>query len=122
MGLPGSGKSYYLKAHMKDFEGAKVLDDPSVQDIGPLEDLIAAHDSMVIADPMLCLISARAVADRLFEGWEKIWIFYENDFRACWDNVRFREDDRSISRFHLVTLSALYDIPKDAVTLPVYKP
>ena len=121
VGLPGSGKSYYLKAHMKDFEGALILDDPSVTLVGTLQALLPIFDQIVIVDPILCMKTRREIAERIFEGWKKTWIFFENDFKACWDNVQFRNDKRLVSQLYISTLSAMYDTPEGVSTLPIYR-
>ena len=121
VGLYGSGKTHFLKSHSAEFEGAYILDDPSVTQERAILDIAITHDRVAIADPMLCMVSRQILAKKIFKDYEQEWVFFENDEAACWDNVRLRDDGRTVSKYCLAALSALYSIPEGVEALSVFK-
>ena len=71
VGLYGSGKTHFLKSHAVEYEGALILDDPSVTHDKAILDIAITHDKVVIADPILCLLTKREIAERIFKGFEQ---------------------------------------------------
>ena len=122
VGLPGCGKTHYTQEKDFEFEGYHVIDDPSVQmSQEELLDAIEHYPLLVIADPLLCFEHNREIAAELFEEREATWIFFANDPETCINNIRFRGDDRNVSREFIKVLSREYTIPTGAEVLPVYR-
>lgn len=123
-GLPGSGKSEYVRAHMQ-------VDDWWVDDPQHVSTLPAATmwsrmhvPTLWITDPYFCIPETRHNAHvKLYElyGCPPDWIFFENDADACMQNVARRQDGRKV-RGLIHALKSRYQIPLGATVLPVWRP
>jgi RNase adaptor protein for sRNA GlmZ degradation len=136
-GLPGSGKTTYLKALQQegwlvfdDFK-ANAYNDSSVfwhsQNYEALLMVLREGQKCVVVDIDFCKTESRHEADTALR--EQIpdlklnWLFFENDFEACQANVRRRasrsiEDNlRAVNEYH-----ALYRIPIGAQVISVWRP
>ena len=122
VGLPGSGKSHFVRHYMRDFfqSGYHFLDDPS-HDMSPQELRACAdkHRHLIVADPMLCLQKNREQAERVFSEFKVSWIFFENNLEVCLNNISFRRDSRGITEHFVRSLSKDYAPPMNA--LPIHK-
>jgi hypothetical protein len=124
VGLPGSGKSTYVK---DKYRGVPIFDDISVTgDLPLLEAALDRGEHCVVIEPLACLEGTRIT----LANWMKArsfsyeWEFFENDPQQCLENVRARKaqgDLRKVEKFIEYT-SKDYHIPDYIEPLPVYRP
>lgn len=119
VGLPGSGKSWYINNVLnKNNEYKYVVDDP--QDLILIRQAILEGATIVVADPHLCNTKTRESAFTLFQdnGYSIYATYFDNDPEQCKKNIELRDDERSIG-----DLAAFkYELPKgENYMKPVYK-
>lgn len=105
IGLPGSGKSFWIKNIVNKI-GYKVIDDPKNFD----EDILPyIHKNIIVADPHLCDPKIRESAIEKLEslGYSVSCVFFENNPEACMKNIHWRDDGRQIKNLD----SFNYQIP-----------
>ena len=124
VGLPGSGKTTYLRQRQAECVGtAVVLDDPRMPDevTAAVQAALAQQaDVLFITDPWLCLATARQQACEQLREHVLEWVFFENDSSSCEANA-YRRGTHDVTGL-IRQLSRQYEIPADAVVLPVYRP
>jgi predicted kinase len=138
-GLPGCGKSTYLKSEFSAEPGWKIIDDYQANardnskrfDHGREYEAMTSHllsgGNCAIADIAFCRTSARTEAEetilRSVPGATIEWRFFENDPQQCRTNVILRSRD-SVEKelLRIDQLSKSYVPPSGAVVLPVWTP
>lgn len=123
VGLPGSGKTTYVK-NLPD-SGYAFFDDPAVseENMGKVKKAVSEGLDVVITDVYCLSQNAREKAEKVlrYAGAKCVtWLFFDNNPDACINNVRRRNDGRSISEHTVRSMSAKYVIPHGAVVLPVF--
>lgn len=139
VGLPGSGKSTWMKQQkaqgndvhiLDDFKANAHNDDPAFCSSRYLSELKAAVESgrdIFIADIDFCRSASRIEADlfvtRNFPEATVRWIFFEKSIISCKENVR-RDHERDVdSRLAKIDeFEPQYQIPSDATCIPVWSP
>lgn len=118
VGLPGSGKTHLGKE--LEAQGALLIDDISIN--GGLDRLskVVGHPHIVITDPNLCISQDKQAAERMLPnicpGYEIEWIFFQNDSKACLNNILHRQnkgDYRQVKNF-VRMLATMYNPPANA--------
>lgn len=114
VGLPGSGKTYYSQ----ELEGI-IFDD--FNDLSLLTEEL--QGKVVIIDPNFCcdsaLEGAKVILNKKYPDCKIDVVYFENDLKACWENVQRRNDNRKISYSFVKNLSINYFPPKNCRS--VYK-
>lgn len=125
IGLPGSGKSTFIKNSIEEYNS--VFDDIiSQKDITRfVEDCNEYGGLVVLADCNLCSSISMALFERTVEVHIKRElkiekIYFENNPVACRHNVRKRNDGRDVEG-SIVNLSSEYHPPEDAIKVRKYK-
>jgi hypothetical protein len=135
-GLPGSGKSHWLRARrgssivFDDFKAHAIADDwhfTSACSIGPLLSALGAGVHCFVADIDFCDPSRRQEAlDALNEHIPPLAIAqvcFANDRRQCEVNVRAAAGRNMGNRLaEIARLSPVYVIPDGASIIPVWAP
>lgn len=118
IGLPGSGKTWYINNVLKSKGYDLIIDDP--KDSKEIDRGIAEGLRMLISDPWLCDldIRRRAVAKFRDNHWGVDAIFFENDQSKCKKNIRRRNDGRLVNNLHAFN----YDVPPGVQTIPIWNP
>jgi hypothetical protein len=136
-GLPGSGKTEYMKARKQegwstvdDFKANAYNDSSVFWHSRNYEALIMAlreGQRCLVADIDFCKASSRHDAEEALRtripDLTLSWLFFENDFHACQANISRRaspsiEDNlRALHDYH-----AMYKIPLGVQVIPVWKP
>lgn len=134
MGLPGCGKTTYLNelerdswSAFDDFKANALDDSPLFRNSRHFESLLAALRNgrrSVVADIDFCRRDSRAEAESDLRAavpdLEIEWCFFENDERACAENIRRRNRDRLETDLRkLREYSCVYSIPTEAGVRPV---
>ncbi len=143
-GLPGSGKSTYLKNHKEEFGSALICDDyyksapgRTVEFNGSayyqdLRDTLKEGKNVVIADIVFCEDELRR---EMQDGISKLILelnvdveveyrFFENNPEACVANILRRgRPERIESELKFIAEHKdTYHIPEGAIVLPIYQP
>lgn len=120
IGLPGSGKTYFIENIInRDGFYELVIDDPT--DPKLVDEGIAEGKNMIIADPWLCNPNIRQFAyDKFYNaGWFFVsTYFFENDQEKCRKNIEYRNDGRLIKNLDVFN----YSIPEGVDTIPIWTP
>jgi RNase adaptor protein for sRNA GlmZ degradation len=112
IGLPGSGKTFYLNS----------LDDSwhKIDDIKNVNELPFDKDKIAIADPHFCIDTVREKAKKtisnIYEDVEFEYIFFENDKEKCIKNVEYRNDGRNVMQF-IEILYKSYNPPMNSIKI-----
>lgn len=118
IGLPGSGKSHYIKEHFHSTDYT-VIDDPKMPSDFP--DTFDKH--LVIADCHLCrsavLESFHFFAQRKYPDAKINLIYFENNPMQCFKNVDYRNDGRDV-KLTIQYASKKYVVPEDANVVKVF--
>jgi len=113
VGLPGSGKMLY--ASNITIEGFPRIYMDNIRDDEIF--LQTMHDgySIIIADPVLCLTSARNITYRNIKakGYLCSWNYFDNNLERCWANIVKRKEEKKYPYKLLKWLSSQYKIPTD---------
>jgi hypothetical protein len=119
IGLPGSGKSWYIE-NVLNAQGAfdLVIDDP--KDIQRINQGISEHKHMIIADPWLCdpKIREKALAKFNEAGIYVFQHYFENDPEKCMKNIAYRNDGRIVTNLSVFN----YVIPEYHQVIPIWTP
>jgi predicted kinase len=138
VGMPGSGKSHYIRGLEPQFPGVCAHDymanshgdSPRFTDSRLYDDLVRAlregRDSL-IADIEYCdtwrRVEVEEVIRRDVPGVEIEWRFFENDPARCEANAARRgRVGVSEERRKIRALSRKYQIPPGAIVIPVWAP
>ena len=117
VGLPGSGKSYYIANNIKP--GYTIVDDPRSIDELPKK----LTTNLVIADCHLCKDTSREALNKILEiRYPKAdieYIFFENNPAQCIKNVNHRNDGRYVEPT-IKNYSRIYNIPENSTVLKVF--
>lgn len=129
VGLPASGKSYYIDKEKDD--KAEVLDD--VFTLSPncltyyIDEYIKNGKNIFIADPRLCEESQRDKLNHIIYecGYDEEirWIYFENDADKAIKNLNYRQrngDKRVVSKLWIKDLSKRYTIPAGIEPLTIW--
>lgn len=115
IGLPGSGKSSFLKS-----KSGLILDDQ--KNMFELPKQNTKEETLYISHPMLCLKKNQDELLRIIdEKYDNVSIdifCFENNSKQCFLNSQKRKRDVTAT---LKILTKNYHIPKNASMLPVYK-
>lgn len=123
VGLPGSGKTTYAR---NTYRTLPLFDDISVSgDLPLLEAALERGEHCIVVEPLACLEGIRDTLTNWMKkrGFELEWEFFENNPKACMDNVMKRTtqgDLRKVSDFIRYTTKDYY-IPEGAKIIPVYQ-
>jgi tRNA splicing ligase len=142
-GMPGSGKTSYLKEHMSEFGDALICDDYYKSGPGrtvefrgsvyytDLREALKTGRNVVIADIVFCEDEFRsemqdgikALIEELEVEAEVEYRFFANDPEACIENIlqRNRQDRVKSELKFIATHKDNYHIPSDTVLLPVFR-
>jgi predicted kinase len=124
VGLPASGKTYWAKRQVAQLLAlgvtARLLDDPRTQE-QLAEGLARPSHVLFITDPYLCQPDARKTACQILTaaGHQVEYVFFECDPGQCQVNARLRLG-KPVAKF-IAQLAESYQIPANAVVLPVYR-
>jgi len=117
VGLPGSGKSYYIKQNSDS--KTIIVDDP--KNANELPDKLTSD--LIIADCHLCREKTRESLHKIlqirYQKAEINYVFFENNPEQCLQNVKFRNDGRFVEPT-IKNYSKEYNIPDNATVLPVF--
>lgn len=117
VGLPGSGKSYYIKQNSDS--KTIIVDDP--KNANELPDKLTSD--LIIADCHLCREKTRESLNKILQirypKAEINYVFFENNPEQCLKNVKFRNDGRFVEPT-IKNYSKEYSIPENATVLPVF--
>ncbi len=141
VGLPGSGKSEYVKKINKDnefiilddFKGNAILDKSDFTFSSRYCDLInylKANKNCIVIDIDFCKIISREEAEIVINGWElgvkMEWMFFENNPKQCIANVQKRaiesERNENSALLKIKEYTNKYDIPTGVKVLDVWAP
>lgn len=112
IGLPGSGKTHWINAHIDDYE--LIFDDLNRDSLPDALKAIGVVKSMIIADPHLCVPENLSKAMELFNECEIEEVYFENNPTQCKLNVLHRNDGRRVDG--LIDMYAkLYHPPTNAI-------
>jgi hypothetical protein len=115
VGLPGSGKTYYLNDIKQTNNQIKVIDDIISLDQIPLE----FDGDIYISDIHFCLENTRMYAikfiSKMFPNRKIELVYFENNVDQCIINVKNRNDDRIISDTFMKHLADNYNPPNNAI-------
>lgn len=118
VGLPGSGKTHWAKENVP--ADAHYIDD--IQEVSQLTDA-PGDKNIYFSCPHLCDDNTRTLASgilhKIFPDAEFQWLYWENDWKAAWENVKARDDGRIISEHFLRSLAARYN--PDGCQFEIYK-
>ena len=138
VGLPGSGKSYYINYRkekypgicVEDFMAHSIEDSINFTHSSHYQELIKSLQSgkdCIIADITFCKTIRRIdfiktirkdVKDVVLE-----WIFFENDLLQCQANILYRGRPKANEEINSAQyLSLRYIIPEATVVIPVWRP
>jgi len=110
VGLPGSGKSYFLECHSYD----SVFDDCG-RDASIKDQIIKMpnNTTVALADPTFCIESTRnsVVSFLAKNGFIVDLVFWENNPERAISNVKNRNDGRAVSEEYVAMLSKQYTPP-----------
>lgn len=117
IGLPGSGKSTFIKQYEND---AVIIDDPKKKDIVNIQET----EWLIISDPNFCnkqtLNNAKKYLENKFSNLYFEYIYFENDVENCINNINHR-NERMNAIYDVIILSKKYVVPNNEIILPVYK-
>ena len=139
VGLPGAGKSEFLKQLSQEFE-AQVFDDfkahamsdnpafDCAREFEPLKRALNAGELCIVADIDFCNESSRREASLLIEqycrGTEIEWRYFANDPAACKNNVLRRAEEAprnvTLELENVARYSEHYRIPPGGIIIPVW--
>ena len=138
VGLPGSGKSWWVDGHLAEFNGvvnADYFEDSLVPTFRftdsryyrPLIAALRAGQDCLIADIAFCDTLRRVEATQVLAfdapGAQVRWVFFENNTEACMANIKRDGGARLLNRLRNFSLFAhKYHIPPGVEALPVWKP
>lgn len=115
IGLPGSGKSYFLNEFLDD--SWTKIDDPKTTD-DPLKDFPLNIDKLAVVDPWFCnktvLKSAIETLLIRYPNAEFDYVYFKNEPEQCKINVSIRNDGRKVNGF-IDMFSKLYEPPDTAI-------
>jgi predicted kinase len=118
IGLPGSGKSEYIKKTFNNGEYT-VVDDPRKAADIPLE----FNKHLIIADCHLCREQAmdgfKTFADKNFPDVKINYVYFENNPEQCLKNAAFRNDGRIVEPT-IRHMSKTYKIPEGVIAIPIF--
>lgn len=120
IGLPGSGKSHFLKSFSTDLYNI-------CDDIKTLDDLPNPKENknLVIACPTFCfprvLISATNYLGLRYLGSQIKYFCFENNPEKCLKNIEYRNDGRMVKEAIFI-MSKFYEIPENSTILPIWQP
>ena len=134
VGLPGSGKSEYLRNHSSKFEGNCVSDfhawskEVSLQasrHFRVVKKTLEAGKNCLIEDVAFCdprhRISIENAILAIIHDVEIEWIYFANDLKRCLANIERRHRPNWRAEQNSARhLSCLYVIPVDADVVPVF--
>jgi predicted kinase len=141
VGLPGSGKSSYVKKINEnntfivfdDFKDNAILNRREFtfsSSYCKLMDCLRAGKNCIITDIDFCKTSSREEAELIMTGWklgiEIEWVFFENNPEQCVENINkraielIRNEDSAILKAAEYTKE--YNIPRGAKILNVWTP
>jgi len=137
VGLPGCGKTTYLEelrrggwSAFDDFK-AGAVDDSSMfrksRSFAALLSSLSGGGRCAVADIDFCRTEARTEAESVLRsmvsGLQMRWHFFENDERACKENIKRRNrNSREAELGKLHEYSRVYSIPRGAEVHPVAGP
>jgi len=136
VGLPGSGKTYNLKSHVRDHNVVYHVDSFkknahdhssrfwSSRHLADLLRHLIARETCLITDIHFCRPDAREEAESFlracFPDIDICWLFQENAPDKCERNIR-RSREEVMNRLNkLAEFRDQYDIPPGAEVRPVY--
>jgi len=138
VGMPGSGKSLYIRKLQPQCPGVCAHDymekshghSPRFTDSRLYNDLVRAlreGKSSLIADIEYCdtwrRVEVESVITRDVPGVEIEWHFFENDPAKCEENVERRNRPKAEEEKRKIReLSRKYQIPREARIIPVWSP
>lgn len=111
IGLPGSGKTHWINAHKDDYE--MIFDDLNRDTLPAALKAIGTVETMVIADPHLCVHENLSKAKELFNECDIEEIYFENNPTQCKSNVEYRNDGRRVNGL-IEMYSKIYNPPINA--------
>lgn len=118
IGLPGSGKSYYLDK-FKNNPDYIIIDDPKNISEIPVD----VDKNILIADCHLCrkevLNSFKQVINKILPKHSIELVFFENNPNQCLKNVEYRNDGRKVEAT-IIQYSKKYEIPEGEKVIPIF--
>jgi len=122
VGLPGSGKSTLLIKIMMEHPGLAAYDNIIKGHVEGIRANLDSGKDCIVTDPFFTLPSVRGQVERMLQGHQIEWIFFENAPHKCRANVKRRMDagdtrevEGSIRRF-----TEEYVIPDGVIPLEVF--
>ena len=138
VGLPASGKTSFARGllagrnHYEDIHHWLYYRDQCVRDgddrFGRFLNDLHAGRPWVIDSVEMCerAVRERFVREYLGDGREVDWLFFENDPGQCRVNAQMLEHRGEGHRAHrlreIERVTAVYDVPPEAIVRPVYRP
>jgi len=137
VGLPGSGKSYWVDKHRSEFEGFVVADYfkdsivptlrfPDSRHYHELIESLRRGKNCLIADISFCDTLRRVEAAQVLASDVPAtivdWVFFENDPEACRANIRRDGGPGAAGRLaHLEELVHKYFVPSNAEVVQIWQ-
>lgn len=108
IGLPGSGKTTYIKENFTDLEKFLIYDDRHFG-MSDFEEMLSTEKSVIISDPRLCVKKYRDYLKHNLDKGKKIfkYIILNLSLEECVQNITYRESDLAKRNRYIIAAERL---------------